>query len=300
MIETQGVIKVFDGFWALENVSCHIPEGSIYGMVGSNGAGKSTFMRILAGVYRQDRGTVLIDGAPIYNNPAVKRRVAFVPDELYFPSGANILRMIQMYKNLFAFFDKERCLSLCKELNLDPKKPISNFSKGMKRQAATLLALSIRPDYILFDETFDGLDPVVRNFVKSLICKDVLDRGACAVITSHSLRELEYTCDQLALLHRGGIVVQSEVQGLKTKRFKIQIAFSDSYDKTRFDRIPGIEILHFQKQGSVSNLIVKADREQVRAALMDLHPSVLDILPLSLEEVFTYEMETMGYAFNLS
>lgn len=300
MIEAQNISKQFDGFWALENVSCRIERGSIYGMVGSNGAGKSTFLRILSGIYRPSSGTVFLDGAPLYENPTAKAKIAFVPDALYFPAGATVARMMAMYRNLHASFDRARCEALCKELNLELQKPIQTFSKGMKRQCATVLALCTDPEYILFDETFDGLDPVVRNYVKSLICKDVLDRGASAVITSHSLRELEDTCDQLALLHRGGIVVQSEVQSLKTEHFKVQIAFSDTYDRTRFEGIPGMELLHFTKQGSVANLIVKGDRQAVAQALQKLCPSVLDILPLSLEEVFTYEMETMGYAFNLS
>ena len=300
MIEAQNISKQFDGFWALENVSWRIERGSVYGMVGSNGAGKSTFLRILSGIYRPSSGVVFLDGAPLYENPTAKAKIAFVPDALYFPAGATVARMMAMYRNLHASFDRARCEALCKELNLELQKPIQTFSKGMKRQCATVLALCTDPEYILFDETFDGLDPVVRNYVKSLICKDVLDRGASAVITSHSLRELEDTCDQLALLHRGGIVVQSEVQSLKTEHFKVQIAFSDTYDRTRFEGIPGIELLHFTKQGSVSNLIVKGDRQAVAQALQKLCPSVLDILPLSLEEVFTYEMETMGYAFNLS
>lgn len=300
MIEAQNISKQFDGFWALENVSCRIERGSVYGMVGSNGAGKSTFLRILSGIYRPSSGAVFLDGAPLYENPTAKAKTAFVPDALYFPAGATVARMMAMYRNLHASFDRARCEALCKELNLELQKPIQTFSKGMKRQCATVLALCTDPEYILFDETFDGLDPVVRNYVKSLICKDVLDRGASAVITSHSLRELEDTCDQLALLHRGGIVVQSEVQSLKTKHFKVQIAFPDAYDRTRFEGIPGMELLHFTKQGSVSNLIVKGDRQAVAQALQKLCPSVLDILPLSLEEVFTYEMETLGYAFNLS
>lgn len=300
MIEAQNISKQFDGFWALENVSCRIERGSIYGMVGSNGAGKSTLLRILSGIYRPNSGTVLLDGAPVYENPEAKAKIAFVPDALYFPAGATVARMMAMYRNFHASFDRARCEALCKELNLDLQKSIQTFSKGMKRQCATVLALCTDPEYILFDETFDGLDPVVRNYVKSLICKDVLDRGASAVITSHSLRELEDTCDQLTLLHRGGIVAQSEVQSLKTEHFKVQIAFPDAYDRTRFAGLPGIELLHFTKQGSVANLIVKGDRQAVAQALQELCPSVLDILPLSLEEVFTYEMETMGYAFNLS
>ena len=183
--------------------------------------------------------------------------------------------------------------------SLDPKKPISTFSKGMKRQAATLLALACKPDYIFFDETFDGLDPVMRNYVKGLICEDVIERHACAIITSHSLRELEDTCDQLALLHKGGLVVESDIQNLKTAQFKVQIAFNYPYDKDLFTS-NGISFTNFTKHGSVSNMIVKGDREETVAKLSTLSPTLMDVLPLSLEEVFTYEMEALGYNFQLS
>lgn len=296
MIKAEKLTKRFEGFTALDNISCTIQDGCIYGMVGSNGAGKSTLLRILTGVYRQDEGSVAIDGQPVWDNPAVKRRIAYVPDELYFPGGANLHRMAEMYRSLYPGFDRARLEELVKTFNLDPAKSIQTFSKGMKRQAATILALATRPDYIFFDETFDGLDPVMRNYVKSLICEDVLERGASAVITSHSLRELEDTCDQLALLHKGGLVLESDLQQLKTAQFKIQIAFADEYDRSRFD---GIDVLHFVKHGSVSNLIVRGDREETVDRLQAMHPILLDVLPLSLEEVFTYEMELLGYSYQL-
>lgn len=179
---------------------------------------------------------------------------------------------------------------------MDPKKPINTFSKGMKRQAATILALSARSDYILFDETFDGLDPVMRNFVKKIVCEDILDRNATAVITSHSLRELEDTCDQLALLHKGGLILQSDVQNLKTGLFKVQVAFREEYDKTKFE---GMNILQFIKHGMVANMIIRGDQEKTVARLKAMNPAVLDVLPLTLEEVFTYEMEALGYKYSL-
>ncbi len=296
MISVKNLTKKFDGFTALENISCSINDGCIYGMVGSNGAGKSTFLRILSGVYRQDSGTATIDNNIIWDNPDVKKRIAYVPDELYFLPGATINRMAELYGSVYKSFDKKRLSELTGTFGLDPKRQLGAFSKGMRRQAATALALSCRPDYIFFDETFDGLDPVMRNYVKKLICDDVIERKASAIITSHSLRELEDTCDQLALLHKGGLVLESDIQNLKTAQFKIQIAFSGDYDKSKFD---GIDILHFTKHGSVSNMIVRGNREETAAKLSAMNPLLLDILPLSLEEVFTYEMEALGYKFNL-
>ena len=296
MIEAKNLTKRFEDFTALENITCTIQDGCIYGMVGSNGAGKSTFLRILSGVYQADGGSVSIDGMPVWENPSVKKRIAYVPDELYFLPGASMNRMADLYRAIYPGFDHQRYLSLAKTLGLDPKKSLSTFSKGMKRQAATILAIATRPDYIFFDETFDGLDPVMRNFVKNLICEDVLERKASAIITSHSLRELEDTCDQLALLHKGGLVLESDVQNLKTEQFKIQIAFSDDYDVTRFE---GIDLRHFTKHGSVANMIVRGDRSETVTRLSAMNPILLDVLPLSLEEVFTYEMETLGYTFHL-
>lgn len=295
MIEVKNLTKKFDRFVAIDNLSCSIPDGCIYGMVGSNGAGKSTFLRVVSGVYRADSGDVSLDGNPIFENPDAKAKIILVPDELFFLQGANMNRMAALYKTVYPNFDTNRYKELTAAFGLDPKKNVATFSKGMRRQAATILSLSAKPQYIFFDETFDGLDPIMRTLVKKIICEDVSERKATAVITSHSLRELEDTCDQLALLHKGGLVLESDVQNLKTSLFKVQIAFNDEYDKSRFS---GIEILSFVKRGSVSNLIVKGDRDIVREQLTATFPVLLDILPLSLEEVFTYEMEALGYKFN--
>lgn len=295
MIEVRGLTKRFGDFTALCNVTCTIPEGCIYGMVGSNGAGKSTLLRLISGVYRPDAGEIFIDGQPIYENTAMKARIAFVPDELYFLGGADMRRMARLYAAAYPTFDKARFAALTASFRLDPTKPLSTFSKGMRRQASIILSLSSRPKYIFFDETFDGLDPIMRTLVKKLIVEDVLDRHATAIITSHSLRELEDTCDQLALLHKGGLVLESDVQNLKTSLFKIQIAFNHDYDR---DFFAGLDILHYTRHGSVASFIVRGDREQTVAALQAKLPVLLDILPLSLEEVFTYEMEALGYIFN--
>ncbi len=292
MIEIKNLVKKFGSFTALDNVNCTIPEGCIYGMVGSNGAGKSTLLRLISGVYRPDAGEVLIGGEPVWENAKVKAQIGFVPDELYFLSGASMTRMAELYKAAFPRFDHKRFQELADAFELDTKKSIGTFSKGMKRQASTALTLACRPKYMFFDETFDGLDPVMRKLLKQLICNDVIEHRATALITSHSLRELEDTCDQLALLHKGGLVVQNDVQNLKTSLFKIQAAFSRDFDRTTFE---GIDVIHFVKHGSVASVIARGDREQAMEMLKAKEPTLLDVLPLTLEEVFTYEMQALGY-----
>lgn len=298
MIKAEGLTKKFNNTVALESLNCAIPTGCIYGLVGSNGAGKSTLIRLLAGVYNNDGGSLTVDDQPVFGNCDVTRRIAYVPDELYFLPGATIKRMGEFYSNTRQGFDKAKLKALADKLGLEYTRSISQFSKGMKRQAATILALSCNADIILFDETFDGLDPVMRNTIKRIICDDVLDRNATIIITSHSLRELEDTCDQLALLHKGGIVLESEVADLKTSLFKVQIAFTRDFSREELESIDGIEILNFVKKGSVANLIVRGDRDTATRSLNATAPAILDVLPLSLEEVFVYEMQALGYEFN--
>ena len=294
MIIAEKATKKFDGFTALKEVSCKIPAGCIYGLVGSNGAGKSTFLRLITGIYKADGGVVTINGQNVYDNPEIKKTIAFVPDELFFLPGASMNRMAKLYAAIYENFDFQRFYFLTRTFNLDPKRSVNTFSKGMRRQASIILNLSCQTQYIFFDETFDGLDPVMRNLVKNIICEDVLARNATAIITSHSLRELEDTCDQLALLHEGGIVFESDIENIKTSLFKIQTAFSYEYDHSLFREI---DIINFSKRGSVCNMIVRGQRDKTVEAINQLNPSILDVLPLSLEEVFIYEMEALGYSF---
>lgn len=296
MIKTENLSKRFGSFTALDNISCTINKGCIYGMVGSNGAGKSTFLRVISGIYKPDGGSAVLDGENIYENPSAKAKLAFVPDELYYISGADMDRMALLYKSVYPTFDRARYEDLAGKFGLDRKKPLNAFSKGMRRQAMTILALSAKPEYIFFDETFDGLDPVMRNYVKKLICDDVIERNATAIITSHSLRELEDTCDQLAFLHKGGLVLESDIQNLKTSQFKIQIAFTSDYGREKFDKL---DIIQFVKHGSVANMIVKGGKEETVEYLRVMNPILLEVLPLTLEEVFTYEMEALGYKFDM-
>lgn len=294
MIHAENVTMKFENFTALNKLNCTIPDGCIYGLVGSNGAGKSTFLRLISGVYKPLEGTIDIDGTPIYENPDMKKQIVYVPDDLYFLPQSNMNKMARFYSAIYDTFSFERYENLTKTFGLDPNANLNTFSKGMRRQAATILALATCPRYLFFDETFDGLDPVIRNLVKTVIYNDVAERQTTTIITSHSLRELEDTCDQLALLHKGGIIFESDIQNLKTSLFKVQIAFADPYDRSKFE---GIEMLDYTQKGSVANFIVRGDRDEMAAHLQTMHPLVLDILPLSLEEVFIYEMEALGYAF---
>ncbi len=296
MIKTEGLTKFFEKYTALNNVNCTIDNGCICGIVGSNGAGKSTFLRLLAGVYKADSGSIYIDDMPVFDNPEVKAKIAYVPDELYFLPSATIEKMMELYASIYPKYNKEKCIALANKLKLNIRQNINTFSKGMKRQASTILALAAETEYIFFDETFDGLDPVIRNFVKGIICEEVYERKATAIITSHSLRELEDICDQLALLHKGGLILQNDIENLKTSHCKIQVAFDYEYDETLFK---DIEHLRFKKTGSVSSMIVKGNIDETTNTIASMKPILMDILPLTLEEVFSYEMETLSYNFDL-
>ena len=294
MICAKNLTMKFDDFTALKNLNCEIPESCIYGLVGSNGAGKSTFLRLISGIYRPNEGEITIDGKTVYENPEVKKQILYVPDELYFLPQSNMNRMAELYSSIYDTFSYERFENLTKTFGLNSRANINTFSKGMKRQAATILALSCMPKFLFFDETFDGLDPVMRNLVKQVIYNDVLERKTTTIITSHSLRELEDTCDQLALLHKGGIVFESDIQNLKTSLFKVQVAFKEAYGKERFG---DIEMLDYNQMGSVCTFIARGEKEEVIHKIRTLDPVLLDVLPLNLEEVFIYEMESLGYAF---
>jgi ABC-2 type transport system ATP-binding protein len=294
MICAKNITLKFGDFTAFNHLNCEIPNSCIYGLVGSNGAGKSTFLRLISGIYRPQEGEITIDGAPVYENPEVKNKIMYVPDELYFLPQSNMKEMANFYSAIYKSFDFDRFFNLTATFGLDRNANINTFSKGMRRQAATILALSTMPEFLFFDETFDGLDPVMRNLVKQVIYNDVLERNTTTIITSHSLRELEDTCDQLALLHKGGIVFESDIQNLKTSLFKVQVAFSDTFSREKFI---GIEILNYAQSGSVANFIVRGDRDSIVSKLKEMNPLLIDVLPLNLEEVFIYEMEALGYAF---
>jgi ABC-2 type transport system ATP-binding protein len=297
MITTSKAGKRFGAMAALSGIDCSVPDRCVYGLVGSNGAGKSTLLRLMAGVYRPDAGEVLLDGAPIYDNPAAKAQIAFVPDDLYFLPGASIRRMSDLYAAAYPAFDRGALRTLCERFRLDETKPLHTFSKGMRRQAALVLTLACGTRCLLLDETFDGLDPVLRDLARKLIYDAAWERGASVVLTSHSLRELEDTCDHLALLHRGGLVLQSDADSLRTTLCKVQIVVPMPYDRKSFDDL-GLDILRYTQHGSVTNLILRGQREEILSRLQTKSPLLCEALPLTLEEIFVHEMDTLGYVFD--
>ena len=288
MIQCNQVSKRFDKVAALAGLTCTIPEGCVYGLVGPNGAGKSTLLRLISGIYRPESGSITVDGLPA-DSVAAKSLMAFVPDELFFLPG-KITAMIDLYAASYPNFSRERCLSLLREFDLPQKRSVNGFSKGMKRQAAIALALACQSKYLMMDETFDGLDPIKRARVRALLAEQAAG-GATVIIASHSLRELEDTAQKLALLHEGKLVVQQEMENLQISLCKVQISLREAFDRTAF---ADMEVLSYNQQGSVANIIVRGEAGQVLATLRALDPVVLEAVPLSLEEVFTYEMEALS------
>ena len=296
MIVAENLGKKFRNKTVIRQMNCAIKEGSIYGLVGANGAGKSTFLRMLAGVYQPSEGKAEINGEAVFDNAKIKKEIVFIPDELYFFPNYNFRMMADYYASLYEHFDRHRFQMLCDHFKLDTEARIQNFSKGMKRQGALILALSTRAHYFFFDETFDGLDPVMRSLVKSVLSEDVAQRNSTVLLTSHNLRELEDLCDHMGLLVEGRIMFESDIDSLKTEMFKVQIALPDkTFDRDEFRQL---KVLYYKKSGSIATMIVKGDRELVTDVLRSKQPIILDLLPLSLEEVFIYEMDGYGYEFD--
>ncbi|MBN1777618.1 MAG: ABC transporter ATP-binding protein [Clostridiales bacterium] len=294
MINADNVTKRFSDVVALDGLSCRIPDSCVYGLVGANGAGKSTFLRLVSGVYKPDEGSVTMNQHPVFENTEIKKRSVFIADEFWSLPRADMKRMADLYAAAYETYDYKKFHALAEEFGLPVDRPLNTFSKGMRRQAAVIHALSTGASVYFFDETFDGLDPVMRSLVKKKLYNEVFDRGATVIVTSHSLRELEDTCDQLALLYKGGIVLESDVNELKTSIFKMQVAFLDEYDKSKFE---GLDIVSFTKLGSVSTLIVRGSKAEYLKKLEAMEPLLLEMVSITLEEIFVYEMEALGYAF---
>ena len=293
MIEITGLTKAFERENVLENLNCKIKDSCIYGLVGANGAGKSTLLRIINGVYKEYNGNIIIDGKSI-NDKSIKQNMVFVPDDLFYFGGYTLKDMASFYNSLYTNFDTEYFNGLAKLLKLDTNKKMNTLSKGQKRQSSLILALSTKAKYMFFDETFDGVDPVVRNLLKKIIAKHMEANNSTIIMTSHNLRELEDICDNLGLLYKGGILFESDIDSLKTNMFKVQISLKSDFKEEDFK---GLDILSFKKKGSVATIIIKGDKEEAKEYLEKLKPLILDFLPLTLEEIFIYEMEVLGYAF---
>ena len=285
MSQVKELIKSFDGFRALDELNIHVPKGAVYGLVGPNGAGKSTVIRHLAGIYRQDSGQVLIDGQPGYENPEIKGRIAYIPDDIFFYTQATINDMMKFYRSVYPRFSPERFEKLAELFNLDRKQPMRKLSKGMQKQAAFWLAMSQCPEVVILDEPVDGLDPVMRRQVWSALLSDVAENGTTVLVSSHNLRELEDVCDHVGIMNHGRMLVERSLSALQDNIVKIQLAFADG------GKLPeGLEILHRSSTGRLQQLILRGSAEELTAKLSAAGPLFLDVVPLNLEEIFIYEL----------
>ena len=285
MIEVRELRKSFDGFEALRGLNIHVPKSAVYGLVGPNGAGKSTVIRHLAGIYRQDGGEVLIGGQPVYENPAVKEKIAYIPDDIFFFGAASIRDMKNLYRAMIPTFSDARFEKLREAFPLDEKRAMRRLSKGMQKQAAFWIALSCCPAVILLDEPVDGLDPVMRRQVWSLLLQDVADRGTTVLVSSHNLRELEDVCDHVGIMDKGRMLLERPLAALQENTVKIQLALPDGKE------LPdGLDILHESRSGRLRQLILRGSSGELTARLAACEPFFMDVLPLSLEEIFIYEL----------
>lgn len=300
MIELKGLTKRFGDTAVLDKVDLKIETGATFGLLGSNGAGKSTILRLLSGIYRPDGGEVLIDGEPVYDNVALKERVFFINDETVQFAGYTLSDMKNLYSRFYPRFSDALFEKLRSAVNLPMNRKLNTFSKGMKRQAVVITGLACNTDYLLLDEAFDGLDPTMRIIVKRMLVDAMLDRGLTTVISSHNLTEINEVCDTVSLLHSGKFVFSRDLDSVKSAIHKLQIVFPPQDGEVTRERLvqAGLEILHFDRTASVYHVIARGEEDMLRAALAPLSPVVTDIIPLTLEEIFIYELEVLGYDSN--
>ncbi len=294
MIEVKNVVKTFDGFRALDGLTMTVPKGSVYGLIGPNGAGKSTIIRHIMGAYRPDSGMILMEGQPIYESPKLKQRIAVIPDDFYYFMSASVRDMMHFYRGLYPGFNMERYEKLKHAFSeLDETHPIRRMSKGMQKQAAFWLALSCMPDLLVLDEPVDGLDPVMRRQVWSLLMQDVSGRGTTVLVSSHNLRELEDVCDRVGVMSHGKLLLERSLAELQDNVVKMQIVFDDGATP----RLPeGMEVIHSSAVGRIYTLIIRGNATDVTNRLATLSPLFMEALPLTLEEIFIYELGGDDYA----
>ena len=290
MIEVKNVVKEFDGFRALDGMTMTVPKGSVYGLVGPNGAGKSTIIRHLTGIYRQDSGEILIDGEPVFENPQVKGRMAYIPDDIFYFANASIREMAQFYRSVYPQFDMERFNKLADIFKLDPKRQMRRLSKGMQKQAAFWTAISLKPEILILDEPVDGLDPVMRRQIWSIIMSDVAENGTTVLVSSHNLRELEDVCDHVGIMNHGKVMIERSLEDLQENIVKIQLALPDGGSLPE-----GIDILHASSTGRIHSLIMRGSAAELEEKLSVANPLFIDAIPLTLEEIFIYELGGTDY-----
>lgn len=292
MIELHGVSKRFDQIEAVSRMSGEIREGSVFGLVGTNGAGKSTCLRMMAGVLRPDEGSVLVDGQEIYENEEMKSRVFFISDDQYYLPNSTPKEMMEYYRIFYTCFNEERFSELMEKFGLEKERKISTFSKGMKKQLSVILGICANTKYLLCDETFDGLDPVMRQAVKSIFAMEIMNREFTPVIASHNLRELEDICDHVGLLHKGGILFSKDMEEMKETIHKVQCVVSE---ESKYRLLKNLDVMKTESRGSLLMLTVRGSKADIEEKFQKENPVYFEVLPLSLEEIFISETEVVGY-----
>lgn len=292
MIKADNLTKRFQGVTAVDHIHAEIQDGTVFGLIGTNGAGKSTFLRMAAGILKPDEGTITLDGESVFEDTRVKARCFYIPDEPYFLGNGTADDMKTFYQGIYPKFDTDRFGKLLKSFELDGRRKIQTFSKGMKKQLAVLLGICAGTDYLFCDETFDGLDPVMRQTVKSLFANDIEERHLTPVIASHNLRELEDICDHVGLLHRGGMLLSKDLDDMKMNIHKIQCVLPAGLDRTN---LQDLDIMTTEQRGSLLTLTVRGQKEEIQARMQSYHPVFFEMIPLSLEEIFISETEVAGY-----
>jgi ABC-2 type transport system ATP-binding protein len=294
MITVQNLRKSFTEYIALDNLSCSIEKGSIYGLVGYNGSGKTTLLKTIAGIYKATSGEVLIAGANVFDNEQIKRQIFFVPDDLYFLPQADLLKMSRFYKGYYPAWNDKFFQNLVSLFELDPHKKIKSFSKGMQRQAAIILGLATMPQYLLLDESFDGLDPLRRSLLKQLLTEYMAEKDTSIIISSHNLRELEDLCDHIGILNNKAIAYNCSIEELRANKNKYRVAFKDKIEE---DAFKGIDYKSFNKSDHIITFIANGEQAEVEKQITALNPVLLECLPMTLEEIFLDEMEAKSYDF---
>lgn len=292
MINAVNVTKRFDDIVAVDHINATIRDGNVFGLIGTNGAGKSTFLRMASGVLKPDEGSISIDGEEVFENIKAKKRFFYISDEQYFFSNSTPAEMRDYYSIVYERFDKERFHKLMKNFELDEKRKINTFSKGMKKQVSVICGVCANTDYLFCDETFDGLDPVMRQTVKSIFASDMEERNLTPIIASHNLRELEDICDHVGLLHKGGILLSKDLDDMKLNIHKVQCVLKPGMEP---ENIKGLEVVKIEKRGSLSTLTVRGNRQEIEDRLTACEPVFFELIPLSLEEIFISETEVAGY-----
>ncbi len=293
MIEVTSLSKRFDTVQAVDNISARIEDGHVFGLIGTNGAGKSTFMRMLTGVLKPDEGSILVDGEPVFDNPKVKEKIFYISDDQYFFSSGTPMDMLKLYQTYYPQFQTEKFYELMEKFGLETKRRINTFSKGMKKQLSVICGICANTKYLLCDETFDGLDPVMRQAIKSLMVKQIEERGLTPIIASHNLRELEDICEYVGLLHRGGILLAKDLDDMKLNIHKIQCVVKA--ERMLEELKKQLEIVTMDNRGALYTITVRGVREEVVNIMEGINPIFYELLPLSLEEIFISETEVKGY-----